>query len=101
MEPCGRQMAGAAALVGRNRFIAPRGASRGAKRRNKVIAPYDSQFASFNFPNALICAVASSALQIVQYPFPFARKRSFVVCEARGLEPVDVAECRPSCGGLG
>jgi hypothetical protein len=37
-----------------------------AKRRNKAIAPYDPHFASFNFTNALICAVASSARQIVR-----------------------------------
>jgi hypothetical protein len=59
------------ALVGRNRFIAPigrapprtldSGASGGDKRRNKAIAPYDLQFASFNFTSALICVEASSA----------------------------------------
>jgi hypothetical protein len=37
------------------------GASGGTKRRNKAIAPYDPHFASFNFTNALICTVASSA----------------------------------------
>jgi hypothetical protein len=62
-------------LVGRNRFIAPIGRapphtlvqaqaaapSGSIKRRNKAIAPYDPHFASFNFTNAPICAVGSSA----------------------------------------
>jgi hypothetical protein len=63
----------AEALVGRNRFIAaitpPRtfssGTSHFAERRNKAIAPYGpatgAHFVSFNFTNALICTLASSA----------------------------------------
>jgi hypothetical protein len=69
-KPCSARGANLRALVGRNRFIAPigrappqtlgSGASCGAERRNKVIAPYGPHFASFNFTNALICVEASS-----------------------------------------
>jgi hypothetical protein len=37
------------------------GASGGAKRRNKTIAPYGPHLASFNFLSPLICVVASSS----------------------------------------
>ena len=36
------------------------GASGGAKRRNKAIAPYDPHFVSFNFTNKLICTMGST-----------------------------------------
>ena len=65
---------GADTLVGRNRFIAPidhatprtfnSGTRHFAERRNKAIAPYGPEIGahcvSFNFTNALICAIASS-----------------------------------------
>ena len=73
------------APVGRNRFIAPSAAPRaipfgsdasgGARRRNKTIAPYDPHFVSFNFTNALICAVGSSLLLTAPLPARARRRR--------------------------